>query len=930
MDKKEYQIGDQATAFIKSPFPEAELFLTVCREQIFLQEVLPVKGSAYTYSFTITEEMLPNAYVTAALFRLGDPIVPVAEEIGKHMERIGISGFQVSLDSKYLEVNLQPDRPRARPAEEVAVDVQVSREDMKEGRSELTVMVVDEAVLALTGYKPPDLVKKVYAFRGLSTRINDNRPFIITEEQLLQKGTGYGGGMLGAMADPRVRKKFLKLAYYNPSLITDASGKASFTFKTPDNLTTWRIMVVAVGENDQFGYGSEQLLVTQPFILRAILPRFARIGDQFMSGVAITNLTEADGKVSVQTNIEGKTISLASGPTEKEGITIKPGQSRAVLFPYLADAVGQSKLTFTARFSGTYDGKNISEADALQLPLTIQDLGNTETVVASGETEKEFLQKIKVDETVRKDMGGLEMQLSSTALTNIGEGAKYLVQYPYGCLEQTSSRLLALLQLKFLSDKYGFSLEAVKPVEEVIELNIRKILLMVNRDGGYKFWPSDGQSSCYLSPYVAYLFKRCEQLGYDIPNDAIENLRRYLDNVLRNPCYPLSTWKAEAEYRINVLSGIFYLGRLDETYFEEYFNRRNELSYGAQIQLAYLLAQSGNWQTEARKMLQEIKNGMFITAQTAHFESPRDLPPSWSFLYSPVTTTAQAIRLFLKLEPNSEYIAKFARYILNARKNGRWKHTYENARAIDGLVEISLQREATPPDYTAQILLAGKEVFKQMFKGYQHEPREQMIPMAELPEGLNEIAVTKEGSGMLYYTLSYIYRLQGAQPARQEGFSIKRTVRNQERDKEIISYQDDPQKTVEISAGDILEIILEFKIPQTGYHLVIDDPIPAGLEAIDASLKTTSTRYSSPSQRRRTRGWDDALGYPRAPVNHTELRDERVALFANVVRPGIYTYRYLLRATSAGTYLWPAAKISLMYEPEQFGTCSEGYIKVEE
>ena len=930
MDKKEYQIGDQATAFIKSPFPEAELFITVCREKIFQQEILPIKGSAYTYTFTVTGELLPNAYVTAALFRIGDPIVPVEEEIGKHMERIGVAGFRVSLDSKYLKVKLQPDRPKARPAEEVYVNVEITQDNLEGKRSELTVMVVDEAILALTGYSPPDLVKKVYAFRGLSVRINDNRPFIITKEQLLQKGTGYGGGMLGAMADPRVRKEFLKLAYYNPSLITDANGKASFVFKTPDNLTTWRIMVVAVGENDQFGYGSEQLLVTQPFILRAIFPRFARIGDQFMSGVAITNLTEAVGKVSVNTNILGESISLVTGPAERDGVKIKPGQSKAVLFPYQADRVGQSSLSFTARFSGTYDGKNISEADALELPLTVQDLGNTETVVASGETQAQFLQKIKVDETTRKDMGGLDLQLSSTALTNIGEGAKYLVQYPYGCLEQTSSRLLALLQLKFLSEKYGFSLEAVKPVEKVIELNIRKILLLVNRDGGYKFWPSERQSSCYLSPYVAYLFKRSEQLGYDIPDDAIKKLSRYLDGILRNPCFPLSSWKSLAEYRINVLLGIFHLGRLDETYFEEYFNRRSELSYGAQIQLAYLLSQSRNWMKEARQMLQEIKNGMFITAQTAHFESPRDLPPSWMFMYSPVITTAEAIKLFLTLEPQSEYIAKFARYLLNARRNGRWRNTYENARAIDGLVEISLQKEATPPDYTAQIFLAGKEVFEQMFKGYQYEPREKMIPMAELPPGLNEITVSKEGKGTLYYTLSYTYRLKGPQPARREGFSIKRTVKNQEQDKEIVSYQDDPQREVEISAGDILEVILEFNVPQTGYHLVIDDPIPAGLEAIDASLKTTSTRYDAPSQRRRSRGRDDARGYSRAPVNHTELRDERVALFANMVRPGIYTYSYMLRATSAGRYLWPAAKISLMYEPEQFGTCAEGFIKVEE
>jgi len=284
----------------------------------------------------------------------------------------------------------------------------------------------------------------------------------------------------------------------------------------------------------------------------------------------------------------------------------------------------------------------------------------------------------------------------------------------------------------------------------------------------------------------------------------------------------------------------------------------------------------------------------------------------------------------LKLEPESEYVAKFARYLLNARVNGRWRNTYENARALDGLVEISLRKEATPPDYAAQVVLAGKELFKEMFKGYQYKPQQKNIPMAELPPGLNEITVSKDGKGTLYYTLSYTYRMKEPQPARHEGFSIKRMVRDQERDKEIVIYQDDPQKEVEVNSGDILEVVLEFNVPQTAYHLVIDDPVPAGMEAIDASLKTTSTRYDFPSQQRQSRGYDDAFGYYGSPINHTELRDERVALFGDAVRPGIYTYRYLLRATSGGRYMWPAAKISLMYEPEQFGTCAEGMIVVEE
>ena len=931
LDKQEYDVGDEAIAFIRSPFPEAELFVTLGRDKSFKQEVRRIKGSGYSYTFTITEDMIPNAYVTAALFRLGEAIVPVEEEVGKHMERIGVGAFRVSLSSKYLNVALTPDRGKARPAEEVRVDVQVNQHTSQGHRSELTVMVVDEAVLALSGYSPPDLVKTVYRHRGLSTRFSDNRPFVINKEALLQKGTGYGGGEGAGLDEPRVRKDFVKLAYYDPALITDVDGKASFTFKTPDNLTTWRVMVVAVGEDDLFGYGSEQLTVSQPFILRPVQPRFARIGDRFYSGVAVTNLTEGSGDVSLTAEINGTAIAFAESASPSSSTSVDQGKSSVMFFPFEASTVGESKLKFVARMKGIYDGKPINEADALEIPLEVKDLLATETVVAVGETKDKAVQQIKIGDDVRKDIGGLQVSMSSTALTNIGEGAKYLVEYPYGCLEQTASRLLALMQLKFLAERYGFELDAYKPTDQVIEANLRKVLLMQNHDGGFKYWPSYSESSCWMSPYVAYLFKRSEDLGYDIPADKKNKLRTYLDNVLRNPCYPMSTWRSKAEYRISVLMGLHYLGKKDETYFEEYFNKRNDLSLGAQMQLAYLMQQVPRWQPNAKTIFDEVKNALFVTAQTAHLESPRDLPGSWRFMYSPVIATASAVKLWLAMEPESPLIGKFARYILNARKNGRWRHTYENSRAIDGLVEIALKKEAQPPDYTGKVLLAGNEVLSHMFKGYQYKPVEKRVKLADLPQGQNTIDITKEGDGDLYYILSYAYRLKGPQSARMQGFTVKRTVRNRDSGEVLMTYSEQPAEELALEPGDVLEIELEYTVKQSGYHMIIDDPIPAGLEGIDASLKTTSSRHQVDSQggnRRTTRGYDSDHWASRSPINHTELRDDRVMLYAQQVRPGVYTYKYLLRATTSGEFLWPGARASLMYEPEEFGSSAEGYVKV--
>ena len=148
------------------------------------------------------------------------------------MEKIGFTPFRVEKKTKYLDVTVTADRKRYRPGDKVQVDLAVQRRHGAGHRSELTVMVVDEAVLALTGYRPPDLVRIVYADRGLSARVNDNRPFLISKADLLQKGQGYGGGV---EEGPRVRRRFLKLAHYEPALVTDEGGRAEvYVVSFPD------------------------------------------------------------------------------------------------------------------------------------------------------------------------------------------------------------------------------------------------------------------------------------------------------------------------------------------------------------------------------------------------------------------------------------------------------------------------------------------------------------------------------------------------------------------------------------------------------------------------------------------------------------------------------------------------------------------------
>jgi alpha-2-macroglobulin len=939
LDKKSYEPGETARALIKSPYPRAEMLFTVEREKFFSKERRQTEGGAVIVDFTVTKEMIPNAYVGVVLVRTG-ATASGQEPDEDHQFKVGYAPFSVSAEEKRLQVAVAPERSSLKPGEELSVDFTVKDRSGRPVDGEVVVMVVDEAILALTGYTPPDLVSIIYPHRGLSMRMSDNRRFLLNQQKFSEKGNDGGGGgeMESAVA---VRQIFQNLAYYNPSLRTGPDGKASVRFKLPDNLTQWRVMAVAITKDDRFGDGKAPVTVSLPLTARPVTPRFTRIGDSFKAGVTVQVSGDAGGDVTITATLPDKNSAVAFAGTGglTTTIAVKPGETRKVLFPYRAAEAGSAPLRFTARFEGRdRAGNRITHDDAVQVTLAVQDLPPTETTVAVGETDKESKEKLNVPKTgIRSDTGGLTITLASTALAQLDEGAQFLVAYPYGCLEQRTSLLLPLMQLHELSSVFKFDLTASKPIPEVIKANLAMVLSLQNSDGGFRYWSSDSSSDRWISPYVAKLLARAEGMHYDIPKAAKEKLGGFLQQSLRDFSWymRLCSWRCKAYYRLNILTGMRELGLSDESYYQDYYSRRKELGLDAQIQLAALLTHLPKWKEQSATLFEEIKKGMFITAATAHIEDRADLPPSWGWMTSPVINTGRALSLFLLREPDHPFNAKMARYILQARKNGRWRTTYENAAALDALLDVLKKKEKTEPDYRATVLLAGKNVLEADRKGYDTKLVEGSVEAKDLPIGKSDLVIKKKGKGSLYYTLRYSYKLTGPQPPRQEGFYVERKI---SRFDPVKSSAAEKESLQEIPLGQVAVVELTIIVPQAAYRFVVDDPLPAGLEPIDRSLKTTSQRYQvKQGEEDEGEGEDSEEGYEEErgsyrsnPFNHVELHDEGVKLFADEIAAGVYRYRYLARATTPGIFELPGTVATLMYEPEQFGRAAEGTFKVTE
>jgi len=153
--------------------------------------------------------------------------------------RIGFAPFQVNLQDKYLKVAVKPTQPSLESGTSATVQLELTDNQDHPTTGQLTMMVVNEAVLQLSGYRPPNLVDTVYSQQPIATRFSDNRPDVVIEQPTVNiaKCWGYSGGLSKGAANTRIRKNFQALAYYNASVITDTKGQASVTFKLPDDLT---------------------------------------------------------------------------------------------------------------------------------------------------------------------------------------------------------------------------------------------------------------------------------------------------------------------------------------------------------------------------------------------------------------------------------------------------------------------------------------------------------------------------------------------------------------------------------------------------------------------------------------------------------------------------------------------------------------------
>jgi uncharacterized protein YfaS (alpha-2-macroglobulin family) len=906
LDKKSYAVGQRARVLVKSPYKEAEALITVERSGVYRSFHRLLRGTAPSFEIPVTSELLPNAFIGVHLLPRRSAKAP-ALEAGSY--RIGYANLLVDAEARRLSVRVTPNKPDFRPGENIDVKLAV-----KDGRgaaaakTEVTLYAADEGVLSLIDYHTPDPLQTFSGARPLQVATLESRD---AEGRILleslsghDKGRDGGGG-----GESDVRRDFRQTAYFNPRIITDARGEAKVSFKLPEALTTYRLMAVAVTRDDRYGFTQERVTTSKPLMARPALPRFVRAGDSFEAGVIVSKKRLAAGKVHVVAGLTG----LVSSAALSRDVDVPENGSVEVRFAAQAQHPGKASVRFEVTSGAERDV--VTQEFPVALPMA------PEAAAVYGQTSGAQTEKLGELSAARDDAGELSVSLSSTALVGIDQTALDLIEYPYACTEQLSSRILPLIALGDLAKALGFPLppDARKRAEAAVS----EVLARQQGDGGFAMWPESGVSSSWVSPFAALSLSRAAKAGVLVPKPALERARDYLRGLAQvsmNRPWQLPV----AALSFDVLGE---LGAPDAGGITTLFARRSELPLFGKALLLHAAVGAKLASDVPKELERELENAVHVSGDRALIVD--DAGGNYFSLFDSETRTQALVLRALAARGKHALLTELARGLIGSRKQGKFRTTQEGAWALLALDDYRRVAEAEPARFEATLSLGGEQLGSASFKQAPPLSQRFQVPLSQLFKHGNEaLLFEKRGSGKLFYEarLRYVRRELPKAPL-EAGFFVEKSlhaVTPEALGKGVVGAP--PGVASEVAAGALVMVDLAVVTPAPREFVVLDDALPAGLEAIDPKLFTTAdwlknTGFAddaSCTDCNAGDGEDFAPGY-RQLYTRSEVRDDRVLFFSDELPAGLSHFRYLARATTLGHFVLPPTRAEEMYAPEVFG-----------
>ena len=962
-DSEDHAPGDTAEVLVVAPFAPATALVTVTRAGIETAEVVDAPDGSAVVRIPITEADVPGVEVrvdmVGARERTTDDGRATADDAPPRPAfATGRLTLAVPPVTRALEVGVTPEAAVVEPGASTSVTVEVTDSaGAPVADASVVVVVVDEAVLALTGFRLADPLGTFYASRAVGLSAELLRRSIVLDdpdrfagadggvttgdamsEDAMESSGGVDGDVAVAADDAgraspassdtsiEVRSDFDALALFEPEATTGADGTVTVDVDLPDSLTRHRIMAVAASGADRFGAGESTITARLPVTVRPSAPRFLNFGDRVELPFVVQNQTDDDLEVDVAVETSGLALDGADTPDANETddavrpragrrLTVPANDRVEVRLPASASRVGTARLRVAA--VATVAG---GATDAAEVELPVFTPATSEAFATYGvlDGDAPVAQPISPPDDVVPQIGGLEVSTSSTALSALTDAVLYLDDYEYDTTDALAARIMSVAALRDVLDAFDAAgLPPTAELDAAVARDVTALQALQNPDGAYPFSARTFESTAWITVVATHALVLARDNGYTVDEQTLASSVEALRSIERFVPAP-----AGPEVRAAILAYALYV---------------RDLAGDGDPAAALALYRAGDLQLDgiarvwpsisdpdARAEIgREVRNRAVETAGAATFATDYG-EDAYLIAASDRRTDGIVLGALVSEAPDSDLVPKVVEGLLADRTRGRWGNVYENAFILLSLNEYFDAVESVDPDFVARAWLGDVYAVESEFRGRSTETSRTLVPTADLvAAGDTDVVLDKDGPGRLYYRLGLEYAPADLDlAARDEGFVVERVYEAVDDPGDVVLGADG---TWTIRAGSSVRVRLTMVADARRTNVALVDPLPAGLESLNPALAGTATIPPDDDEGDRTL----RTSFPWWRwFEFQNLRDDRTEAFTTLLPGGTYEYTYVARATTPGEFVVPPTRAEEVYAPEVFGRSASDRVVV--
>ncbi len=865
-DKETYKVGENAKVLFKTPFV-GKMLITIERNKILEYRYVDTDKKSAEITLDLGKQNLPNIYVSATLFRpmSADNSLPLTVAHGYASVAVEEPSSKINVDI------LVSEKSRSNTKQKVTVKT-------GKANAEVTVAVVDEGILQVKNFKTPDIFNHFYQKRALEIASYDVYPYLFPEISLANTSSVGGDGYdLEKRINPLSNGRVELVAIWSGILKTNGSGEATFEFNIPQFSGDLRVMAVAY-KDQAFGSNNKNMLVADPLVISTSMPRFLSPNDELTLPVTLTNTTKQNATVSVQAVLTG---GIAIDGVNSQTIQIPAEKEARVQFSMKAAAIGEGTVSILAN--------GLGEKFTNKTTISIRPASSLIKVSQSGLLTSEKTENLKLSEDFIDKTTSHRLLLSRSPLVKFANHFTDLLEYPYGCVEQTTSKAFPQLYFADLTKQFQQKLNTTTANSNV-QAGINRLPTMQTSEGGLSMWPGSNEPFWWGTAYATHFLIEAQKAGYEVDKNFVQKLVNYISSQV-------STTKNEEV--VTYLSGQ---------------NRKSKSVIKQEVIYSlYVLALNGTPNRSLMNFYKQKQDKLLISERyllAAAFASIGDaanfqsiLPKNFSednivdyygdCLNSPIRNLSISLNALIDSDPKNLQIPSLARQLSVSLEASPYLNTQEQSFAFLALGKFAKSLPAG--NMSASVTSNGKILGN--FDGKNLSIKNNLV---------DNISISTKGKGSVYYFL--------------ESEGLSKTGKIVEEDKLLqvrreFFTRDGQQisnKTFKQNQLIVVKITLNSANNVPIKNVVITDILPAGLEIENPRIAPERELI-----------WAKDQSQP----EHFDIRDDRINYFVNA--GGTKTFYYLARAVSKGKFVLGPVSADAMYNANYRSYNGAGVISVQ-